>query len=149
MKKQMFITILLLSTIVLSAQNTDQEKEAIKKVIQTAYVEGLQNEGDAEKIELGFHPDFYMLGIGNGNSMWKYSISDWKAKVVQKRKSGELPNKGSNIVSVKFKSIDVTNTAASVKLDFFIGEKHTYTDYMLLYKFGDSWKIVSKIFTKK
>ena len=26
-------------------------KEAIKKVIQTAYVDGLQNEGDADKID--------------------------------------------------------------------------------------------------
>ena len=39
-----------------------QDKEAneadiaqIKKTIQTAYVEGLQNEGDTVKINMGFH----------------------------------------------------------------------------------------------
>ncbi len=90
MKKLILFT-LLISTIVLTAQNDEQEKDAIKKVIQTAYVEGLQNEGDADKIDSGIHPDFNLLGIGKNSTMWKYSISDWKASCVKKRKEGKLP----------------------------------------------------------
>lgn len=33
------------------------------------------------------------------------------------------------------------------KLNVYKGTTHFSTDYMLLYKFNDGWKIVSKIFT--
>ena len=147
MKKLMLIT-LLISTIVLSAQNVDKDKEAIKKVIQTAYVEGLQNEGDTNKIDSGIHPDFVLLGIDKGNDMWKYTITDWKANVVKKLEKGEFPRTGDDLVSVKFKSVDVTGTAGMAKIEFYIGDKLTYVDYISLYKFEDGWKMVNKIFYK-
>ena len=146
--KNVFFLIALFFSIVLSAQNIDKEKEDIKTVIQTAYVEGLQNEGDSDKIDFGIHPDFNLLGIGKENEMWKYSISDWKAKAVKKRKDGILPLKGDDLVAVKFKSIDVTGTAAIAKIEFFIGDKLTYVDYISLYKFKEGWKMVNKIFYK-
>ncbi len=142
------LIIALFSAMGLIAQNVDKEKEAIKKVIQTAYVEGLQNEGDTDKIDSGIHPDFNLLGIDKGNAMWKYSIKDWKAKVVKKRKAGELPLTGDKMVSIKFKSVDVTGTAAMAKIEFYIGSKLTYVDYISLYKFEDGWKMVNKIFYK-
>ncbi len=136
------------STIVLSAQDIGQEKEAIKKVIQTAYVDGLQNEGDAEKIDSGIHPGFHLLGMGKDNTLWKYSITDWKASALKKRKQGELPLTGNKKVSIKFKSIDVTGTATVAKIEYFIGNKLTYIDYISLYKFKTGWKMVNKIFYK-
>ena len=39
----------------------------------------------------------------------------------------------------------VDNTA-SVRVEVFRDGKHTFTDYLLLYKFADGWKIVSKAF---
>lgn len=129
-------------------QNIEKEKDAIKKVIQTAYVEGLQNEGDVEKIDSGIHPDFNLLLIDKGNTMWKYSIIDWKSAVVQKRKNGDLPLKGDKVVSVKYLSIDITGSAAMAKIEFYIGTKLTYVDYISLYKFESGWKMVSKIFYK-
>ena len=124
----------------------DAEKEAIKKVIQTAYVEGLQNEGDAAKIDAGIHPDFNLLGIGKEDAMWKYPIADWKAKAVQKRKNGELPAKKDKFYKIAFKSIDVTGTAAIVKLECYVGGKLTFVDYISLYKFKSGWKMVNKVF---
>lgn len=146
--KKLFLITLLFSAIGLIAQNIDKEKEAIKRVIQTAYVEGLQNEGDAAKIDSGIHPDFVLLGIGEGNDMWKYSITDWKAKTEKKVKDGELPRTGDDKVSIKFKTIDVTGTAAMAKIEFYVGDKLTYVDYISLYKFEDGWKMVNKIFYK-
>ena len=146
--KNVFLLITLFFTLAISAQDIEQEKEVIKTVIQTAYVEGLQNEGDTEKIDFGIHPDFSLLGIGKENEMWKYSITDWKAKAVKKRKDGDLPRKGDDLVTVKFKSIDVTGTAAMAKIEFYIGKKLTYVDYISLYKFKDGWKMVNKIFYK-
>jgi hypothetical protein len=147
MKKLTLFGMLFLATIVINAQNIDEEKEAIKKVIQTAYVEGLQNEGDADKIDSGFHSDFNLLGISEGNSMWKLPIADWKAKAVKKREEGKLPSDDKK-VSVKFPSIDVTGTAAVAKIEFYMGEKLTYIDYISLYKFEDGWKMVNKIYYK-
>lgn len=145
--KKLILLVLLFSALVNRAQNVEQEKESIKKVIQTAYVDGLQNEGDIDKIDSGIHPGFDLLGIGEDNSMWKYSITDWKVKTIKKVQDGELPRTGDQ-VSVVFKTVDVTGTAAMAKIEFFVGDKLTYVDYISLYKFDDGWKMVNKIFYK-
>jgi putative lumazine-binding protein len=147
MKKIMLIAILI-SSVSLFAQNNDKEKEEIKKVIQTAYVDGLQNEGDVEKIDSGIHPDFVLLGVGKGNEMWKYPIADWKASTVKKLDEGKLPLTGEDKVSIKFKNIDITGNAAVAKIEFYVGTKLTYVDYISLYKFEEGWMMVNKIFYK-
>jgi len=144
MKKLFVITILMLSAGVLMAQTEDQD--AIKKVIQTSYVEGIQNEGDPEKIDAGFHPGFRLLGVGKGNEMWELPIYTWKERAVNEVAEGKKPRKAEEAVSVKFLDVDVTGNAAVVKLEFYVGEKLTFIDYISLYKFEADWKIVSKIF---
>jgi hypothetical protein len=129
-------------------QNIEDEKEAIKKVIQTSYVEGLQNEGDIIKIDAGFHPGFSLLGIGKGDQIWKLPIYTWKENAINDVKSGKKPKSGDDLVTVNFLSVDVTGTAAVVKLEFFVGDKKTYIDYISVYKFESGWKIVNKIFYK-
>lgn len=147
MKEFMLFTFVFISLTIV-AQNVDDEKQLIRTIIQTSYVEGLQNEGDANKIDQGFHPDFKLLGIDKAGRMWVYSITDWKAKQVNKRYAGELPLSNEKQVSVKFKSIDISGTAAVVKLEYYIGLSLTYIDYISLYKFDDGWKMVNKTFNK-
>ncbi len=129
------------------AQDIEEEKKAIQKVIQISYVEGLQNEGNLEKIDQGIHPDFVLLGIGEGETMWKLPIDKWKEKTVKKLEEGKLPRKDKP-VTIKFLSIDITGTAAVAKIEFYVGEKLTYIDYISLYKFEGKWKMVNKIFYK-
>lgn len=148
MKKLIVFALTLCICTLTFAQDVEKETKKIKKVIQTAYVEGLQNEGDTEKIESGFHPDFALLGIGDGDDMWSYPIEEWKKNQVKKRKEGKLPLKEDEAVTVKFLEVDVTGSAAMVKLEFYIGEELTYIDYISLYKFKSGWKIVGKIFYK-
>jgi len=143
--KNLLIIVMMFSSLTIYAQETDEE--AIKDVIQTAYVEGLQNEGNLEKIDAGIHPGFNLLGIGEGNEMWNLSIADWKAKTVKRLEAGELPRKD-NMIYIKFLNIDITGTAAVAKIDFYVGEKLTYVDYISLYKFEDGWKMVNKIYYK-
>lgn len=130
------------------AQNVSEDKEAIKKVIQTAYVDGLQNEGDPAKIDSGIHPDFKLLGIGEENKMWNLSIDKWKEKTAKKKEAGKFPRTGKDKVSVIFELVDVTGTAAVAKIQFYVGKKLTYVDYISLYKFPDGWKMVNKIYYK-
>jgi len=42
--------------------------------------------------------------------------------------------------------VDVTGNSAMVKMEIHEDSKQIYTDYFLLYKFDDGWKIVSKTF---
>lgn len=143
--KNIFLVIGMLLAVSLFAQKVDED--AIKEVIQTAYVQGLQNEGNIEKIDAGIHSGFHLLGIGDGNEMWSLSIADWKAKTVKRLEAGELPRK-ENLVSIKFLSVDITGTAAVAKIEFYVGEKLTYVDYISLYKFAEGWKMVNKIYYK-
>jgi len=147
MKKITSLLVMLFVINVAFAQDLDEEKKAIKNVIQTSYVEGLQNEGDLAKVDQGIHPDFVLLGIGEGDKMWKLPIDKWKEKTEQKLKDGKLPRK-EKPVTVKFLSIDITGTAAVAKIEFYVGEKLTYIDYISLYKFDGNWKMVNKIFYK-
>lgn len=148
MKKHILIfTSLLLSSMVYS-QSFTPEQEAVKNIVQTAYIDGLQNEGDADKIDAGFHPDFHLLGIGKNEEMWNRSIKEWKASAIKKREEGKFPLTGDKKVTAEYKSIDITGNAAAVKLYYYVGRKHIYTDYLSLYKFGSDWKIVNKIFHK-
>lgn len=145
--KNSFIIICLFFSLSIIAQDIKKDQQVIKDVIQTAYVEGLQNEGNIEKIDSGIHPGFNLLGIDKGDEMWKLSIADWKAKVVKRLEDGELPRK-EDLISIKFLSVDVTGTAAVAKIEFYVGEKLVYVDYISLYKFESGWKMVNKIYYK-
>ena len=68
--------------------------------------------------------------------------------VIERRENGILPKSDKGIVTVEFKSIDITGTAAVAKIEFFVDNVLTYVDYISLYKFEDGWKIVNKIYYK-
>lgn len=145
MKKLFLLLVLLLSFAVFAQES---EKAAIKDVIQTSYVEGLQNEGNIDKIDAGIHPGFNLIGIDKGDEMWVLPIDDWKKRTENAIKEGRFPRTGEDAVSVKFLDIDITGTAAVAKIEFFVGDKKMYVDYIALYKFESGWKMVNKTFYK-
>jgi hypothetical protein len=142
--RKIVLALLLSASMVVFAQ--DSEEEAIKKVIQTAYVEGLQNEGDLSKIDAGIHPGFHLIGIGEGEEMWVLPIDEWKKRTEKKKEEGKFPRQGDDKVTVKFVNIDITGTAAVAKIEFYVGEVKMFVDYIGLYKFDSGWKMVNKIF---
>lgn len=148
MKKLQMLVFIMTFIVSAFAQTNEKEIEAIKKVIQSAYVEGIQNEGNISKIDAGIHQDFNLLGIGEGGKIWKLPIDDWKKKVMDRKKNGQLPRSKDKLISVKFLSVDVTGTAAVAKFEFYVADELKYIDYISLYKFEDGWKLVSKIFYK-
>ncbi len=146
----LFLIMLVVGQSVQAQQQASNETDVqlIKKTIQTAYVEGLQNEGDTMKINQGFHPGFELLSPGKNGELEKYSLTEWKTKIKARLASGKLPRKADERISVKFLFVDVTGNAATAKFEFYVGTKLTFVDYQFLYKFGDDWKIVSKIYYK-
>lgn len=153
MKKITSLTFFVLAMFVASLTNAqtvsvEEEQQLIKDVIQSAYVDGLQNEGNVEKIDAGFHPAFNLLGISKGDQIWSLPIYTWREMAVADVKLGKKPKTDEGIVTVNFLSVDVTGTAAVVKLEFLVDGEKKYIDYMSLYKFESGWKIVNKIFYK-
>ena len=122
----------------------DVEHEAIKRVIEKAYIQGIHGNQDGKTVRSGFHQDFAMLVLQN-NTIDKFTVDEWLDRIeTMKADSPELWNAET---THSFVLIDVTGDAAVAKLDVYKGASHFSTDYMLLYKFEDGWRIVSKIFT--
>lgn len=145
--KNIILTALLtmFACVVLVAQDIDTEKKEIKGVIQTAYVDGLQNKGEVEDIEKGFHPGFNLLGVRD-NMLTKFPIYSWIASFEKrKEKDPTLPTEQQKI-TCDYLLIDVTGNAAMAKIQLNRNGELLFTDYLQLYKFDEGWKIVSKIY---
>jgi hypothetical protein len=131
---------LIVAPMAVRAQNPSEEA-AIKALVQVAYVDGLQNLGDLEKTKAGFHPDFVLLGLRDG-ALTRLPIAEWIASAGKRKADGAKPP----LTTCKFLSVDVTGSAASVKLELHQNDTRIFTDYLSLYKFPDGWKIVGKIY---
>jgi len=134
------LIVLLSASVVLRAQ-AGPEEEAIKALVQTAYVDGLINLGDLDKTRAGFHPDFVLLGVQDGK-LTRLPIADWIAGTEKRKAQGQA----SPQMTCQILQVDVTGNAAVVKLELHRGNTHVFTDYLSLYKFPDGWKIVGKIY---
>jgi len=142
MKNVIFVILfsILLSVLLFTQSSEDAEKESVKEVVQKAF-DAYYNDGDIELIKKYFHPGFNLLTMTRDNSLryyFRYNIID-RAK--QLKDMGRYPPK--KRISIKFLSIDVVGNIASVKQDFYRGERHTCTDFLSLYKFKEGWRIVS------
>ncbi len=119
------------------------EKEAIRRVIEKAYIQGIHGDQDEETVKSGFHQDFAMLVLRN-DTIAKVTVDEWLDRIeTMKAENPELWNAET---THNFELIDVAGYAAVAKLDVYKGTTHFSTDYMLLYRFEEGWRIVSKIF---
>ncbi|MEA3477898.1 MAG: nuclear transport factor 2 family protein [Bacteroidota bacterium] len=143
----LFIMVIGMAFTAICQEDIEKEKETIKKVIQTAYIDGLQNKGDLDLTREGFHPGFNLLGLKN-NMLDKFPIYSWIEYAEMKKAKDPNPPTEEEKVTCTYPMIDISGTAAIVKLQFFKGGKHIYTDYLALYKFNEGWKIVNKIYYK-
>ena len=118
-------------------------KEAIRRVIEKAYIQGIHGDQDEKTVKSGFHQDFAMLVLQN-DTIAKVTVDEWLDRIeTMKAENPELWNAET---THNFELIDVAGYAAVAKLDVYKGTTHFSTDYMLLYRFEEGWKIVSKIF---
>jgi hypothetical protein len=125
-----------------SLASAQTDEESIKQVITTSYIGGIQNNGSSEDIRKGFHTSFNMLRLVD-NDIKPYPIEEWIAAIEKRKKEGAAQ---APLAEGKFINIDITGNAAVVKLELYRENKKTFTDYLVLYKFTDGWKIVSKTY---
>lgn len=119
------------------------ETQAIKQVVEKAYIQGIHGKQHEGTVRSGFHQDFAMLVLQDG-ALDKVDIEEWLRRI--ERMKADNPDLWSAETTHNFRLIDVADYAAVAKLDVYKGETHFSTDYMLLYRFEDGWKIVSKVF---
>ncbi|UCH63286.1 MAG: nuclear transport factor 2 family protein [Fidelibacterota bacterium] len=126
------------------ANMAEQSNEDIRSVIDEAYIRGIHGDQDEALIRSGFHEDFQMLVLAE-NAIEKVGIDDWLTRIEGLKKDN--PELWSAEASRQYKLIDAAGYAAVAVLDVYRGETHFSTDYLLLYKFDEGWRIVSKIFS--
>lgn len=131
--KILFFIIALLGTSNLKAQT---EIKLIQETLMD-YIEGTAN-GEPERVKNAFHKDLKLYHIAND------SLIIWSGEnYVNNITSGKKSNRIGRIVS-----IDYENDAANAKIEIDMPDrKRIYTDYLLLLKYEDKWKIIHKSFT--
>jgi hypothetical protein len=121
-----------------------KEIQAIKHVVEEAYIEGIHKTQNMETIRSGFHPEFRMLVLSD-NKMNKISLEEWMPRIEEMKKAN--PQMWAGETTYKWHLVDCCKTAAVIKIEVHKNGQYFSTDYMLLYKFSEGWKIVSKVYT--
>ncbi len=121
------------------------DSEMVKKAILVGYIEGVHGNQDQKTVQAGFHTDFAMIVPEESGGIRMVSVDAW-LDFIENTAKVQNPSLWNSETTCRFDYVDVTDHAASVKIRVFKGEKHFSTDYLLLYRFRDGWKVVSKIF---
>ena len=118
------------------------DEEQVKQVVTKAYVQGIHNGGPTADIRAGFHPTFSMLRLMD-NQVKPLPIEEWIANIEKSRsQQTSAPEKTEG----KFVSVTIAGNAANVVLELYRSGKKVFTDNLLLYKFSEGWRIVSKTY---
>ena len=123
------------------AQDTSGAAADIQKVIQEAYIEGVFIDRNPEAVRSGFHPQFVMSVPSGASEVILASLDMWLERLAL----DGTPT--SDEIRSTVDQVDITGSTAVVKMRLWINDRHTYTDYLGLYRFADGWKIVTKVFS--
>ena len=122
------------------AQETAADDDAeIRRVIASAYIDGLHGNGSRDDIRAGFHPSFVMKVLRNGE-ITDVGIEEW---------IGRLPEPGTDPgheIAHRIPEVSVSGDAAAAMIEVDFDGRHVFSDYMLLYRFPEGWRIVAKVF---
>jgi hypothetical protein len=134
MRKLILLCVILITVSV----NAQSEFNAINKVLYD-YIEGTAN-GEPERLKKAFDENFNLYFVAN-DSLRTWSGKQYVAGVKKGRKSNRIG---------KVLSIDFEGNAAVAKIEILMpARKRIYTDYLMLLKIKDKWKIIHKSFTFK
>jgi hypothetical protein len=126
------------------APNAASDRAQVEAVVREAYVQGVHANPDPEAMRRGFHPDFRMLVLREGQ-LRGVTLDEWAARVERAAAERRAGTAGPEI-RADLTQIDVTGDAATVRLELHRDGKHVYTDYLSLYRLPEGWRIVSKTF---
>lgn len=136
--KTILVGLILLLGINAVAQSKESKQE-IELISETLlhYIEGTAN-GEPDRLKKAFHPDFNLYSVTKEDSLRIWKGSDYVSRI----KKGNKSNRIGRIISIDFE-----NNAAIAKVEILIPNWRVFTDYFLLLKYQESWKIVHKSYT--
>lgn len=122
------------------SQPTDDQ--LIKDVVNSAYVMGIHNGGPLDDIRKGFHPSFSMLRLID-NQVKPLPIDEWITNIEKNRAQNPA---STTKTEANFVSVTAVGNSGNVVLELSREGKKVFTDHLLLYKFNEGWRIVSKTY---
>lgn len=115
------------------------EDEAVKTCVNN-YLEGVLK-GDAARLNLAFHPTAILRSINTSTG----ALQDIPvAKFISTTPAGGIQTKGGSTKLLSYSYIGVS-ALATVELQF---ADFKYVDLLSMLKFGNEWKIVSRVFSR-
>ncbi len=147
MKKRIgyFLCLILVSGTLFYGLNqlkNEKEKEAIKKTIQDSLVDGYLNQYDIEMMKKGIHSEFTIMELNN-NKLNKRKFEDLLGYA---KRTKPLRPKGRRVkVTIKILMVDVVGDIGCAKVEFYVGTNLHGTDYIILIKFKDGWKLIGSV----
>lgn len=121
------------------------EIENIKQLITENYIHGAFNETNIEAFKAIFHPEFSIINIQENGTFFHFTRDMWEA-VLKERVENIKFDYSAIALKPKFRSVEIIGNKANVTLDLLLNDQVVYTDFLLLIKINDEWKIVSKIY---
>jgi hypothetical protein len=138
MKHILLFAIVMISSLAFAQSDEDQ----VKAIIESAYIGGIHNGGPVADIRAGFHPSFIMF-VASNNEVKQMPIEEWITNIEKNRATAK--SDGSK-ASAKFTTVSVVGNSANAQLELYRKDKKVFTDNLLLYKFNEGGRIVSKTF---
>jgi hypothetical protein len=120
-----------------------QDRQQIEQLIETAYIDGIHTSPNLETVLSGFHTGFRML-VQQDEDLKKVSPEEFVRMVIKRRQDD--PAAFADPVTFEIPFVEVTGDAAAARVDLSRGGRHIFTDYLLLYRTKNGWRIVSKVF---
>ena len=122
----------------------ENDVHEITQVIEESYIRGIHEKQNRELIDEGFHSAFEMLVLDDKN-VSRVNVDEWLPRIAAMKESN--PDMWASPTLHEIQLIDVSGNAAVAKLNVYKGDEFFSVDYMLLYKIGGKWQIVSKVFS--
>ncbi len=131
----LFLFFISVSIVSVKAQSED---EAVKMCVNN-YLDGV-SKGDGAKLNQAFHPTAMLRTVSATGAIQDIPV----AKFVASMPAGGISTKGGSTKMVSYSYVGVS-ALATVELIF--GD-FKYIDLLSMLKFGNEWKIVSRVFSR-
>lgn len=121
----------------LGTATTANDAQEIAEVIQK-YFDGT-SQGKPELVRQAFAPSLELQYVGKEGELRRWQGENYIGRI----KAGVSNGRVSSLLA-----FDITGNAATAKAEIVSGER-IFTDYFLLLKLKEGWRITNKIFTRR